>query len=59
MWADNRYPLLNKRSVRVSTSLDKKDKEGDKICFEMNQGELKDMILELGKVKSAVEKAIE
>jgi hypothetical protein len=38
---------------------DKKDKEGDKICFEMNQGELKDMILELGKVKSAVEKAIE
>ena len=35
-----------------------KDKEMDKICFEMNQGELKDIIMELGEVQKALEKAI-
>ena len=35
-----------------------KDKETEKICFEMNQGELKDMIMELGKVQKALEKAV-
>jgi len=34
------------------------EKGSEKICFEMNQGELKDMILELGKVHKALQTKI-